>query len=284
MELPSPQFVEDLKATLGELGQSYDLETEHGSLQDYCPTCKRILRGEAYYQLMGRRLPLGRCVSTRTSSNEARIQLRLPVGGPASGRVAKRDPSARDVRPDPLQLLRRAVRYVPARPAMAKSSGVEPRDYPHNQRLALSQRSRRLSAGRTIRTACSTRSMRRRGKGSPLERVSWDEALDYVAGRWRELQAAHGRDAVAVYSGSSMTNEKCYLMGKFARVGLGTRHIDYNGRLCMSSAAVAYSQRLRHRSVAAADDRHPAGQVHPHGGSERRRVLSHCHEVAVAGA
>ena len=39
-----------------------------------------------------------------------------------------------------------------------------------------------------------------------------------------------------------MTNEKCYLMGKFARVGLGTRHIDYNGRLCMSSAAVAYAK------------------------------------------
>ncbi len=39
-----------------------------------------------------------------------------------------------------------------------------------------------------------------------------------------------------------MTNEKCYIMGKFARVGLGTRHVDYNGRLCMSSAAVAYAR------------------------------------------
>jgi assimilatory nitrate reductase catalytic subunit len=39
-----------------------------------------------------------------------------------------------------------------------------------------------------------------------------------------------------------MTNEKCYLMGKFARVGLRTRHIDYNGRLCMSSSAYAYAQ------------------------------------------
>ena len=29
-------------------------------------------------------------------------------------------------------------------------------------------------------------------------------------------------------------------MGKFARVALGTRHIDYNGRLCMVSAGVAY--------------------------------------------
>jgi assimilatory nitrate reductase catalytic subunit len=29
-------------------------------------------------------------------------------------------------------------------------------------------------------------------------------------------------------------------LGKFARVALGTRHIDYNGRLCMVSAGVAY--------------------------------------------
>jgi assimilatory nitrate reductase catalytic subunit len=37
-----------------------------------------------------------------------------------------------------------------------------------------------------------------------------------------------------------MTTEKAYLLGKFARVALGTRHIDYNGRLCMVSAGVAY--------------------------------------------
>ncbi len=33
-------------------------------------------------------------------------------------------------------------------------------------------------------------------------------------------------------------------MGKFARVGLGTRHIDYNGRLCMVSAGTAYKGHL----------------------------------------
>ena len=49
--LPSAQFVTDLKATLEELGQRYDL-AEHGSLQDYCPTCKRVLRGQAYFRLM----------------------------------------------------------------------------------------------------------------------------------------------------------------------------------------------------------------------------------------
>jgi assimilatory nitrate reductase catalytic subunit len=38
-------------------------------------------------------------------------------------------------------------------------------------------------------------------------------------------------------SGASLTTEKTYLMGKFARMCLRTKHIDYNGRLCMVSAA-----------------------------------------------
>ena len=53
--LPSRQFVVDLKATLTDLRQDYDLGPERGWLQDYCPTCKRALRSEAYYTLMGKR-------------------------------------------------------------------------------------------------------------------------------------------------------------------------------------------------------------------------------------
>jgi hypothetical protein len=51
--LPSRQFVVDLKATLEDLGQNYDL-SEFGTLQDYCPTCKRTMRGQAYFQRMGK--------------------------------------------------------------------------------------------------------------------------------------------------------------------------------------------------------------------------------------
>lgn len=53
-ELPSAQFVADLRATLNDLGQSYDLSPELGFLQQYCPTCKRVLRGQAYFQRMGK--------------------------------------------------------------------------------------------------------------------------------------------------------------------------------------------------------------------------------------
>ena len=74
--------------------------------------------------------------------------------------------------------------------------------------------------------------------------AGWDEALDFTARRLHEIQGEHGRDSVAVYGGASLTTEKAYLMGKFARVALGTRHIDYNGRLCMVSAGVAYKGAL----------------------------------------
>jgi assimilatory nitrate reductase catalytic subunit len=70
-----------------------------------------------------------------------------------------------------------------------------------------------------------------------FEKASWDEALDLVVSKFKGLQEKYGKDSIAVYSGSSLTTEKTYLVGKFARVGLGTRYIDYNGRLCMASAA-----------------------------------------------
>jgi assimilatory nitrate reductase catalytic subunit len=70
--------------------------------------------------------------------------------------------------------------------------------------------------------------------------AGWEEALSFTAARLKEIQQKDGRDAVAVYGGASLTTEKAYLLGKFARVALGTRHIDYNGRLCMVSAGVAY--------------------------------------------
>ena len=75
---------------------------------------------------------------------------------------------------------------------------------------------------------------------SGFVKASWEDAMALTARRLREVQDRYGKDAVAVYGGASLTTEKSYLLGKFARVALGTRHIDYNGRLCMVSAGVAY--------------------------------------------
>jgi hypothetical protein len=53
--LPSAQFIADLQATLADLGQQYALAEDMGVLQDYCPTCKRVMRGFAYYEALGKR-------------------------------------------------------------------------------------------------------------------------------------------------------------------------------------------------------------------------------------
>lgn len=54
-EFPSAQFVTDLKGVLNDLGQDYTLNDDQGTLQDYCPTCKRVIRGESYYGILGKR-------------------------------------------------------------------------------------------------------------------------------------------------------------------------------------------------------------------------------------
>src|SRR5262249_32679329 len=67
--------------------------------------------------------------------------------------------------------------------------------------------------------------------------IHYLQAIERVASEIKRIQCAYGNDAFAVLSGASLTIEKAYLMGKFARVALKTANIDYNGRLCMVSAA-----------------------------------------------
>ncbi|WP_069767754.1 molybdopterin oxidoreductase family protein [Streptomyces sp. LUP30] len=75
--------------------------------------------------------------------------------------------------------------------------------------------------------------------GGSLVPATWEEALDRIAAELGRVRDAHGADALGVFGGGGLTNEKAYTLGKFARVVLGTSQIDYNGRFCMSSAAAA---------------------------------------------
>jgi assimilatory nitrate reductase catalytic subunit len=74
--------------------------------------------------------------------------------------------------------------------------------------------------------------------------TSWDHALDRVVAEIKRIQAEHGPDAFALLSGVSLTNEKSYLIGKFARLALQTANLDYNGRFCMVSAGVGSKKAL----------------------------------------
>jgi assimilatory nitrate reductase catalytic subunit len=115
--------------------------------------------------------------------------------------------------------------------------GFEPwEDFPFNRGMLCPKGVKRyLQSGHPDRLL--TPLMRRK---NGFEAASWDESLDFTVRKIREIQERYGKDAIAVYGGASLSTEKSYLMGKFARVALGTRHIDYNGRLCMVSAGTAY--------------------------------------------
>lgn len=75
-----------------------------------------------------------------------------------------------------------------------------------------------------------------------LEPATWSDAIALIAGVIQRTQKNHGSDAVGVFGGGGLTNEKTYSLGKFARVVLRSGSIDYNGRFCMSSAASALNK------------------------------------------
>jgi assimilatory nitrate reductase catalytic subunit len=84
----------------------------------------------------------------------------------------------------------------------------------------------------------------RRKRDDALAPASWDDALGFVVERIKHSQRRHGADSVGVFGGGGLTNETAYMLGKFARVVLRSKHIDYNGRFCMASAAAAAQRAL----------------------------------------
>lgn len=125
-------------------------------------------------------------------------------------------------------------------PGAAGPVAAVPRDFPTN-RGGLCQKG--WTSTELLTTADRlTEPLRRTADG--FVPVSWDEALDEIAAALRSIADEHGPDAVAVFGGGGLTNEKAYQLGKFARLALRTRIIDYNGRFCMSSAAAAANRSL----------------------------------------
>ena len=84
----------------------------------------------------------------------------------------------------------------------------------------------------------------RADKASPRERVSWNEALDHAAGKFRAVIDEHGPDAVAFYISGQLTTEAYYVFNKLAKGLIGTNNVDTNSRLCMSSAVAGYKATL----------------------------------------
>ena len=117
--------------------------------------------------------------------------------------------------------------------------GFEPRyDFPFNRGMLCPKGVKRyLQGGHPDRLETAVQQDPNAPDGfSP---IAYDEAIKRVGAEIKKVQDKYGPSAVGVLSGASLTTEKAYLMGKFARIGLQTPYIDYNGRLCMVSAAAA---------------------------------------------
>lgn len=68
--------------------------------------------------------------------------------------------------------------------------------------------------------------------------ISWDEALDVIATKFKEYLKKYGPDSIGILSSAKCTNEENYLMMKFARAVLGTNNVDHCARLCHASTVV----------------------------------------------
>jgi assimilatory nitrate reductase catalytic subunit len=114
--------------------------------------------------------------------------------------------------------------------------GFEPwEDFPFNQGMLCPKGVKRYLQGSHPDRLVSAHQRDPNAPGG-FRAVAYDEAIRESAQAIGRIQAEHGNGAFGVLSGASLTTEKTYLMGKFARVCLKTPFIDYNGRLCMVSA------------------------------------------------
>src|SRR3989337_1297498 len=78
-------------------------------------------------------------------------------------------------------------------------------------------------------------------KNGKLEKASWDEAMDLVASRFKEILEKDGPNALAYYGSGQAQTEETYLAQRLFTGYIGTNNADGNPRLCMASAVGGYT-------------------------------------------
>ncbi|MBO6511630.1 MAG: molybdopterin-dependent oxidoreductase, partial [Roseibium sp.] len=77
-------------------------------------------------------------------------------------------------------------------------------------------------------------------KNGEFEPVSWDEAFDVMAEKWKDALAKKGPTAVGMFGSGQWTVWEGYAAAKFMKAGLRSNNIDPNARHCMASAVVGF--------------------------------------------
>jgi ferredoxin-nitrate reductase len=91
-------------------------------------------------------------------------------------------------------------------------------------------------------------------KSHPLERVSWQTAIERAAAVFSSIIKKHGPDSVGFYVSGQCLTEEYYLINKLVKGFLKTNNVDTNSRLCMSSAVVGYKKTFGEDAVPIAYD------------------------------
>ena len=89
----------------------------------------------------------------------------------------------------------------------------------------------------------------RMNRSMPMQRTTWDEALERTAAIFKTFINKYGPDSVAFYVSGQCLTEEYYLWNKLMKGFIGSNNIDTNSRLCMSSAVVGYKLSLGEDAV-----------------------------------
>lgn len=77
-------------------------------------------------------------------------------------------------------------------------------------------------------------------KNGEFEPVSWDEAFDVMAQKWKEALQAKGPTSVGMFGSGQWTVWEGYAAAKLMKAGFRSNNIDPNARHCMASAVVGF--------------------------------------------
>jgi len=78
-------------------------------------------------------------------------------------------------------------------------------------------------------------------KDGKFEEASWDEALDLIAGKFKETSDKFGPKSLGFHVSCRTVNEDCYAMQKWARVAFKTNNIDNCARICHGPSVAGLS-------------------------------------------
>jgi nitrate reductase NapA len=77
-------------------------------------------------------------------------------------------------------------------------------------------------------------------QGDTFVEISWTQAMDIMASKFKEAIQRHGPESVAVYFSGQTTVFEGYAVNKLMKAGIGSNNVEGNPRLCMASAVTGF--------------------------------------------